>query len=166
MPQNKVKQHQQHKNKQKYKCNNGTIEEQKDIKQVHSEKVHVKIVEQWDIHVNNVHKDQEKYVQSIQVQTLLLMMLLNKLIWIGKVKEIDGMDMIQKCIKKLLRNIGNMRRLGSRLSQNKGKKILINSIKVHLMRWNWRVCQQSRLKIRNFKGQVEFGTDKTMPNIY
>lgn len=116
MPQNKVKQPQQHKNKQKSKCNNGTIEEQKDIKQVHSEKVHVKIVEQWDTHVNNVHKDQEKYVQNIQVQILLLMMLRNKLIWIGKEKEIDGMGMIQKCIKKLLRSIGSMRRLGSRLS--------------------------------------------------
>jgi hypothetical protein len=43
-------------------------------KPVHTEKVHVKIVEQWDIAKNNAHNDLEKYQLDTTLNTLQQMM--------------------------------------------------------------------------------------------
>lgn len=76
------------------------IEVVKDFKPVIIEKEHAKIVELWAIIKNNAHRDLEKCQQNIQWKILPLMMLLKILIWVGKVKGIDGMDMMHRCINK------------------------------------------------------------------
>ncbi len=47
-------------NYKKLSSNSGMIEEAKDIKQVRTEKEHVKIVELWATQRSNAHKDLEK----------------------------------------------------------------------------------------------------------
>lgn len=124
-------------------------------KQLISERVHVKIVGVWDTKENSVLKDQEKYRRSSTKKILQLMMLFKICNLIGNLREIDGMDMNLKCIRRLLNNFKSLSKFGRRKDWRRVMMMLINNLGKIWMHWSYRSFQRNLRKIRSFKDLME-----------